>query len=163
MFLTVTWHHAQALIGEVVVAMAEARTWAARDQTHQKGTAVVARRNEERHKGSNGKVLRFDGVTGSYAVEFGTKKEPDRQDIPASRIRAVEPFNVLYYYKQRKDKLPEWFKAAKLLVLLQPSSAAAERVFSLLEIFFSKKGLRGSVLSDAINATIKLMSHDRKM
>ena len=35
--------------------------------------------------------------------------------------------------KNHQNDLPAWAEACKLVLLVQPSSAAAERVFSLLE------------------------------
>ena len=68
---------------------------------------------------------------------------------------------VLYYFKQRRAQFPAWFAAAKILALFQPSSAAAERVFSLLEALFGKKGHRGQAKGCLIDGTLKLRSHKR--
>ena len=40
--------------------------------------------------------------------------------------------NMLDWWKQNEDVLPNWSSAARRTMLIQPSSAAAERVFSLL-------------------------------
>jgi hypothetical protein len=50
--------------------------------------------------------------------------------------------------------LKAWYRAVKLLVLLQPSSAAAERVFSVLKRFWDDQQVTS--LSDAIKASIFL-------
>ena len=42
------------------------------------------------------------------------------------------PADCVEWWKQHKEELPLWSTAASLVLLVQPSSAAAERVFSLL-------------------------------
>lgn len=151
----------QGLLEELVLAKAEADEWGSRDHTHRPNAKVAVRRDLDRLKVTVGKVKSFDKITDKYTVVFGTGKDKDEQVVPSAQVQPEEVFSVLYYLKQRKGKLPAWFKASKILVLLQPSSAAAERVFSLLEAFFSKKGSRGRALDDLVNATLKLMYHDR--
>ena len=43
------------------------------------------------------------------------------------------------WWKRKADKLPKWANACKKVLLLQPSSAAAERVFSVLSNSFSNR------------------------
>ena len=50
--------------------------------------------------------------------------------------------------------LPCWSAAAKLLALVQPSSAAPERVFSLLKVAYSD--LQGSYPEDYLEAAVML-------
>ena len=38
------------------------------------------------------------------------------------------------WWRQNEDNLPHWVGAVKMVLLLQPTSAAAERVFSLLRL-----------------------------
>ena len=76
-------------------------------------------------------------------------------------VRAATKLSVLGYLKARVGVMPTWFSSAKVIVLAQPSSAAAERVFSLLESFFGKRGTRGRALADVINSTLKLRFNDR--
>ena len=58
------------------------------------------------------------------------------------------------------DGLPFFWKALELLALIQPSSAAAERVFSLLKAFWNH--LQTSSLSDAIVASLYMALNGRK-
>jgi hypothetical protein len=48
-------------------------------------------------------------------------------------------------------------------VLLQPSSAAAERIFSLLQAYFSGGGRRGQALQDLILLMMQLVYHVRPL
>jgi hypothetical protein len=129
------------------------------------GAIVHAQRNPRFQQLFKGTVLRYDATLSSYEIEFivtnhGMANSVVREMVPAKRVLS-EPFSVLSYFKQRKNKFPTWFAASKILALMQPSSAAAERVFSLLESFFGKMGRRGAALADVINCTLKLRSHDR--
>ena len=97
--------------------------------------------------------------SGRYRVCYG-----DDETTTESVLRAfVEPaeLDVLNYIWARKVFLPTWYALVKVMVLMQPSSAAAERVFSLLQAFFAAGGRRGSTLKDERLATIQLRSHDR--
>ena len=52
-----------------------------------------------------------------------------------------------------------WFEAACLVALVMPSSAAAERVFSLLKNFFSEQ--QTHILSDAVYLSLYLSTNKR--
>lgn len=45
--------------------------------------------------------------------------------------------NVLEWWSQHSEEIPSWTSACKQILLLQPSSAASERVFSLLQNSFN--------------------------
>ena len=47
-----------------------------------------------------------------------------------------ENFCALQWWKQNAPELPYWAKAAQKILLVQPSSAASERGFSLLKATF---------------------------
>ena len=47
--------------------------------------------------------------------------------------------DVCEWWKRHDGEIPSWAKACKLILLIQPSSAAVERAFSLLENSFSKR------------------------
>ena len=49
------------------------------------------------------------------------------------------------WWQADSNELPKWSSAYKQVLLVQPSSAAAERVFSLLENSFSTKSLEGYI------------------
>ena len=60
-------------------------------------------------------------------------------ELPTYLAKAdtVDPqTDVLEWWKDNAEDLPNWSCAAKKVVLTQPSSGAAERVFSLLNSLF---------------------------
>ena len=72
----------------------------------------------------------------------------------------VDPsINVLEWWKDNQEVLPIWSSAASKIVLLQPSSAAAERVFSLLNASFDKT--QQSSLEDYVESSIMLQYNKR--
>ena len=58
-----------------------------------------------------------------------------KQELPAFRAAAEDVTGVdpAKWWKNHADELPSWSSAAAKVFLVQPSSAAAERVFSLLQ------------------------------
>ena len=64
-----------------------------------------------------------------------------------------EQVDAIGWWNGHKSNLPRWASAFKLLILVQPSSAAAERVFSLLTSSFTKQE---SSLEDYIQLSIML-------
>lgn len=60
----------------------------------------------------------------------------------------------LLWWKQYSTLLPGWASAAKKVLLIQPSSAAAERVFSLLKSTFGEQ--QDNSLQDYIEASLML-------
>ena len=58
------------------------------------------------------------------------KEELPAYIVPAEEI-AADTVTAVWWLRQQN--LPSWKKAAKMVLTVQPSSAAAERVFSLLE------------------------------
>ena len=66
----------------------------------------------------------------------------------------------LSWWKTHEEKLPTWSEACKLVLLLQPSSAAAERVFSILSSTFSSS--QESSLEDYVQVSVMLQyNHHR--
>ncbi len=63
------------------------------------------------------------------------------------------------WWKDHTQELPFWSKAVKKVLLLQVSSAAAERVFSLLKAAFSAQ--QESSLSDYLQASVMLRFNHR--
>ena len=59
----------------------------------------------------------------------------------------------------QEDELPFWSKAVKK-VLLQPSSAAAERVFSLLNAYFAFQ--QEAAMADYLQASVILQYNRRE-
>ena len=58
------------------------------------------------------------------------------------------------WWERHMEDLPHWSTAFKLVLLVQPSSAAAERVFSLLQNSFSQR--QSSSLEDYIETSLML-------
>ena len=68
--------------------------------------------------------------------------------------------SVLSWWASHGGKFPAWAEAARVVFSFTPNSAAAERVFSLLKIFFTD--MRDSALADIIQATLMLRYNKRK-
>ena len=63
-------------------------------------------------------------------------------------------FDKLAWWESHQHELPNWSKACKTALLIQPSSAAAERVFSLLNNGYKENQARA--LEDYIETSIML-------
>ena len=68
----------------------------------------------------------------------------------------IDPLN---WWCNNADKLPNWSSAFKKVILMQPSSAAAERVFSILTFSFSK--LQTVSLEDYVQLSVMLQYNHR--
>ena len=127
----------------------------------------------------DGVIVRVDTANQTCEIEYVeyTKKEEEDDDdddddkagrakikvsVPLDHVDSI-PFSVLNYFFQRRSMLQSWYEVCKIVVLVQPSSCAAERVFSLLEQKFSKRGNRGRAKQDLIDATAKITFHDRPL
>lgn len=67
--------------------------------------------------------------------------------------------NVLTWWEIHEQEIPSWAKACKKILLIQPSSAASERVFSLLENSFRDN--QACAMEDYIEASIMLQYDQR--
>lgn len=67
--------------------------------------------------------------------------------------------DVLQWWDLLSETPPLWSKLCKNILLQQPSSAASDRVFSLLESNFTHRQERG--LEDYIEAAIMLQYNER--
>ena len=67
--------------------------------------------------------------------------------------------DVIWWWKLHEEKLPTWTRICKLVFLVQPSSAAAERVFSMFTNFSSQQE---SSLEDYLQVSILLQYNYRK-
>ena len=63
------------------------------------------------------------------------------------------------WWKSHEPGLPNWAKACRLILLVQPSSAASERVFSILSNSFSHQ--QESSLEDYIQLSVMLQYNNR--
>ena len=67
--------------------------------------------------------------------------------------------DVLKWWKDHHQELPQWSLAAQKVFLVRPSSAAAERVFSLLKNAFGEQ--QQSSLHDLVAATLMVQYNRR--
>jgi len=69
---------------------------------------------------------------------------------------AVNEFTktVLSFWRGRVRELPSWAKAARIVFAMAPSSAACERVFSLLKAMFGED--QSSALADMLQGSLML-------
>ena len=63
------------------------------------------------------------------------------------------------WWHSHKDQLPHWASAAKKVLLVQPSSAAAERVFSILKSSFNDQ--QENALVDYLQASVMTQYNKR--
>ena len=68
--------------------------------------------------------------------------------------------DVLQWWKNHETELPSWSSVCKKALLIQPSSAAAERVFSILQNLFNEKQTLS--LQDYIESSVMLQYNTRK-
>ncbi len=87
-----------------------------------------------------------------------------QNELPAYLAEAdgvqIEHGQELQWWKARRQQLPHWSAAARRLALVQPSSAAAERVFSLLHAAFDDQ--QANALEDYLEAAIMLAYNHRR-
>ena len=113
------------------------------------------------------KEFHANGVDIKKAPIFNPRKaKNDRPQKQRKRTRAQETTETTQAATAAKTSHkgnvdPEWMELVKILVLLQPSSAAAERVFSQLAGMFSKSQM--SLLQDTMWIVIALRFHDRDL
>jgi hypothetical protein len=69
--------------------------------------------------------------------------------------------HVLEFWAKHCSKLPAWAEAARIIFALSPNSAACERVFSLLKLFFGEQ--RDASLADQIEAALMLAYNKRNV
>ena len=81
-----------------------------------------------------------------------------KNELPSYLAKAADvspSIELLSWWKQYyKEDLPSWCSCLKKVLLIQPSSAAAERVFSLLNNFFSNR--QHNSLEDYVEASLLL-------
>ena len=66
---------------------------------------------------------------------------------------------MLGWWATHGTKFPTWAEAARIVFSFTPNSAAAERVFSLLKLYFGDA--RDSALADMLQATLMLIYNKR--
>ena len=78
-----------------------------------------------------------------------------KASVVASSDRSIDS---LEWWKNNGTKLPYWSQAAQWIFLVQPSSAAAERVFSILNRF---SDAQTNSLEDYVESTVMLQYNKR--
>ena len=66
----------------------------------------------------------------------------------------------VHWWATHAAALPNWSAAVKKILLVQPSSASAERVFSLLQNAFSKQ--QEAALEETVETSVMLRYNDNK-
>ena len=153
----------------------QAKRWVAHNKYFQIGTKVKVQVDVERLKFPKGEVVKYNRVTKMYTIKFPSPVGASANKlIDHAQVKRAEPYSVLQHFKdadvrRRKAKKTEespkesaWFKVCKILALLQPSSAAAERVFAMLSALFPETGRRGSARFDLVNTSVKMRTHGRR-
>ena len=97
-------------------------------------------------------------------VEFTTYY----REVKANKlIYKKDPEDIIGWHYDRRvnthfvSARPNWWKVAAILVLIQPSSAACERVFSLLNNSFSNK--QSKALADYIILSLMMQFNKRRV
>ena len=81
-----------------------------------------------------------------------------KDELPAYLARCADTDDSvcpLDWWKRNSTDLPKWSAAAAKVLLIQPSSAATERVFSLLKASFSEQ--QDHSLQDYIEASLMFL------
>ena len=65
-------------------------------------------------------------------------------------------YDPLLFWKRHESDLPNWSRAARQVLLVQPSSAASEHVFSLVRNSFGER--QNLALQDYVEASLMLAS-----
>ena len=85
-----------------------------------------------------------------------------KQELPSyqAKVMDLDPaIDILQWWHQNERDLPCWAAAARKVFLVQPSSAASERVFSLLKSSFSSQ--QQNSLQDYIEVSLMLQYNSR--
>ena len=69
----------------------------------------------------------------STSVIDGLKSELPKYLAGSEDVRVSSQTDLIQWWKSHETDLPNWAKACQRVLLVQPSSAAAERVFSILK------------------------------
>jgi hypothetical protein len=85
------------------------------------------------------------------ASDFSCSVEPSDMDGYTKQI--------LNFWASHHEEFPAWAKAARIIFSLSPNSAACERVFSLLKLYFGDG--RDAALSDQISVALMMCYNKR--
>ena len=99
----------------------------------------------------------FKAIPGlrSGAILRGLKDELPTYMATADRVSlSTTLVDELQWWHNHESDLPKWSTAFKVALLIQPSSAAAERVFALLSNSFTERQTRS--MEDYIETSVML-------
>jgi len=101
-------------------------------------------------------------VTASCLEVLGKTGDLQRElpDYKAAASGCVHGVDVLDWWKKNGTKFPAWRAAAKKILCIAPTSAAAERVFSLLNGAVSDR--QEGLLNDHLEAMLLLKFNEKK-
>lgn len=88
--------------------------------------------------------------------------QPLQRELAAYQVLTDDvagEINVLEWWSQHSEEIPSWASACKQILLLQPSSAASERVFSLLQNSFNNQ--QEQALEDYIETSLILQYNNK--
>jgi hypothetical protein len=109
------------------------------------------------------RIARVTSITNdgnNFNVEFigkinNNEDNADLRENNVPRIRVDKQItSYLSYYNSLRSQFPNWFRLICIVVLFQPSSAAAERVFSQMTAMFRKN--QDGTYQDSVWATCAL-------
>lgn len=103
----------------------------------------------------NGSVAALKAEVEAYRVAARSAPAIDHSDVK----KFTEA--VLKFWREQGSKMKAWRKAARIVFAIPPTSAASERVFSLLEDMFGH-GMDAS-LADLIQAALMLRYNQRRV
>ena len=89
----------------------------------------------------------------SLAAEVPATLQFDRSDVAAYTEA------LLSWWRHNHPQIPTWAKAARMIFSMQCSSAASERVFSLVESMYGHE--QHSALADQLQAGVMLRYNKR--
>jgi hypothetical protein len=86
----------------------------------------------------------------------------NKKKVPMSKVSPL-PFDAVAWWHRHRKACPHTYQMVRKLALLQPSSAMAERIFSMLQAFFPQMGRRGRCYQDFILLCMQLNAHYRSV
>ena len=87
-------------------------------------------------------------------TEVQQRLRQEKADFFAAAVGTASQYDLMSFWNDNKNKLPQWYKVAMDIFLLQPSSAFIERVFSILRGCLDSR--QESALVDTIESAVML-------
>ena len=109
---------------------------------------------------ANVQALRQSQFLDSHDVIDSLVTELPAYTAAAQDVRMACEENKVKWRRQQSDNLPNWSSAVMKVLLVQPSLAAAERVFSLLNASFND--LQDHALEDYQQASVMLQYNNTR-